>query len=254
MPVPLKCQARTPPRPNSGEPERREKRPRFAVFCIAPQNWGGGAASKSAGRLLLPLLFLIVCATGRAGAAPPAHLAAPSPPTEIPDYGGRDSAPLAVGDAAPNPAAQAGRAFEALVVVLAGVAGTVYALKRFGWVTPGADGQPARIALPQMGRSSAAAALPGDAPVRVVSSQALPGGAMLHVVRVSGKNLLLAATAQSVTSVAEWPAEAEALDTVADFEEYLSRADGQEAPSSGIAAANARLRSLLSRPQPEELP
>ena len=39
----------------------------------------------------------------------------------------------------------------------------------------------------------------------VESSQTLPGGAMLHVVSVPGRTLLLAATPQTVTAVAEWP-------------------------------------------------
>ena len=177
-----------------------------------------------------------------------------SAPAAIPDYGGRDSAPLAVADNAPNPAAQAGRALEALVLVLAGIVGLVYVLKRYGLVSGGADGKPARITLAGgLGRM----ALPSSAaasPVTVVSSQSLPGGAMLHVVTVSGRTLLLAATAQSVTSVAEWPAEAEATPRNADeasaFEDYLARADA----ASPLGAANARLRSLLSRPQPGDAP
>ena len=180
---------------------------------------------------------------GSVQAAPPVNSPAP---VSVPDYGGRDSSPLAVaGDAAPNPAAQAGRALEALVVVLAGIVGVVYVLKRFGLVKPGAGGQPARIIGPNFGRSP----LNESPEVIVVSTQTLPGGAMLHVVRVAEKNLLLAATAQTVTTVAEWPAEKhETPGTIADFEDHLSRAD----PASGIAAANARLRSLLSPTQPEE--
>ena len=77
---------------------------------------------------------------------------------------------------------------------------------------------------------------------------------MLHVVRVAGKNLLLAATAQSVTTVTEWPIlDAEPVNMADEFEEYLSRANPNAPdPASGIAAANARLRSLLSSPKPEE--
>jgi len=184
-----------------------------------------------------------------------AGIAHASPPASTPDYGGRDSAPLTtVGDAAPDPAAQAGRALEALVVVLAGVAGVVYLLKRFNLVQPGANGKPARISAPSFRRSPNAT----GAGVAVVSSQTLPGGMMLHVVRVAGKNLLLAATAQSVTAVTEWPI-SEAEPAMADeFEEYLTRANpnfsNPNAPdaASGIAAANARLRSLLSSPKPEE--
>lgn len=184
-------------------------------------------------------------------AAPPA-----SAPASTPDYGGRDSAPLtSVGDAAPDPAAQAGRALEALVVVLAGVAGVVYLLKRFNLVQPGINGKPARISGPAFGRSPRTE----SADVAVVSSQTLPGGTMLHVVRVDGKNLLLAATAQSVTTVTEWAiSDTETAGMADEFEEYLTRANPNALDSasgisaSGIAAANARLRSLLSSQKPEK--
>ena len=193
----------------------------------------------------LVLSLLLSCASGSVHASPPA-----SAPASVPDYGGRDSAPLTtVGDAAPAPAAQAGRALEALVVVLAGVAGTVYLLKRFDLVKPGAGGKPARISAPSFSRSPAV-----NADIAVVSSQTLPGGMMLHVVRVAGKNLLLAATAQSVTTVTEWPvSDAEPANMADEFEEYLARANPNAAdPLSGVAAANARLRSLLSSQKPEE--
>jgi len=199
-------------------------------------------------RTLLMVSLLATLGTGRLGAAPPAApIAAPAAPAAIPNYGGRDSAPLAAGDgAAPNPAAQAGRALEALVLVLAGAAGVVYALKRFGLVQPGADGKPARILLSGLGRAPAASTGLGADGVSVESSRTLPGGAMLHVVRVPGRTLLLAATPQSVTAVAEWPDAPEAADGAGAFEDFLARAD---APASGAAAANARLRSLLPRPK-----
>jgi flagellar biogenesis protein FliO len=201
--------------------------------------------------LLLLGIVLGSVSIASAFAAPPASVApaaAPASlpaPVTIPDYGGRDSAPLSAPSDAPNPAAQAGRAVEALVIVLVGVVGVVYALRRFGWVKPGINGQPAKITL--TGRVAANA---GTSPVAVLSSQSLPGGAMLHVVQVDDRCLLLAATAQSVTNVAEWPASLTTSDDAAGFEEYLARADN--APNSGIAAANARLRSLLSRPDLEE--
>ena len=195
---------------------------------------------------LLTVFLLAALGTGRLGAAPPAP--APSAPAAIPNYGGRDSAPLVAGDeAAPNPVAQAGRALEALVLVLAGAAGVVYALKRFGLVQPGADGKPARIILSGLGRAPAASAGLADADVSVESSRTLPGGAMLHVVRVPGRTLLLAATPQSVTTVAEWADVHESTDGGGNaFEDFLARAD---APGTNVAAANARLRSLLSRPK-----
>lgn len=190
------------------------------------------------------LLIALMCLPGGA----PVHAAPPAsspPPAAVPDYGGRDSSPLAAVDTAPNPAAQAGRAVEALVVVLAGVVGVVYLLKRFGLVKPGVNGQAARITGPKFGRP------PGDEEtgVRVISSQTLPGGAMLHVVRVAEKTLLLAATPSAVTAVAEWPAAGAVPepDSSGEFEGYLARA----APASAIADANARLRSLLSPSEPE---
>jgi len=200
---------------------------------------------------LLTVFLLAALGTGRLGAAPPApapSAPAPSAPAAIPNYGGRDSAPLVAGDeAAPNPVAQAGRALEALVLVLAGAAGVVYALKRFGLVQPGADGKPARIILSGLGRAPAASAGLADADVSVESSRTLPGGAMLHVVRVPGRTLLLAATPQSVTTVAEWADVHESTDGGGNaFEDFLARAD---APGTNVAAANARLRSLLSRPK-----
>ncbi len=195
-------------------------------------------------------LGLALLSAGTAQAAPP-----PSHPpvnAAVPDYGGRDSAMPAAGEAAPDPAASAGRALEALVVVLAGVAGTVYVLKRFNLVKLGAGGT-ARITGPVFGRAANDTA----SAVTVVSSQTLPGGAMLHVVRVGERALLLGATAQSVTSITEWDASSsEALTLSDDFGDYLTRAD--PAPIdlnpavSGLAAANARLRSLLAQKQPEE--
>jgi len=182
--------------------------------------------------------------SGAVQAAPPANTSIPAP-----DYGGRDSALPAVGEAAPDPAASAGRAFEALVVVLAGVGGVVYVLKRFNLVKIGTDGKTTRIVGPAFGRT--------DSEVKVVSSQTLPGGALLHVVRIGERTLLLGATAQSVTNITEWdtPKTADGASLSDEFEGYLSRADpSRPDPASGIAAANARLRSLLSpKPPPEDL-
>ena len=195
----------------------------------------------------LILLVLLALPGGPVYAGPPA----PAPPAKaaVPDYGGRESAMPAVGESAPDPAASAGRALEALVVVLAGVGGVVYGLKRFNLVKSSADGT-ARITGPVFGRPASGK----DSAVTVVSSQSLPGGAMLHVVRVGERNLLLAATAQSVTSITEWDTPDQEAATLSDgFEDYLARADPNPRDSaSGIAAANARLRSLLSPKQPEE--
>ena len=199
--------------------------------------------------LALLVLSLALVTASAVQASPPS-----SAPASVPDYGGRDAPLAGAGDAAPDPAGQAGRALEALVVVLAGVAGTVYLLKRFNLVQPGVGGKAARISASSFGRSPAA----DSGSVAVVSSQSLPGGMMLHVVRVAGKNLLLAATSQSVTTITEWSASerelaAEPVSMADEFAEYLARADSAAGrSSSGIAAANARLRSLLSAQKPEE--
>ena len=201
-----------------------------------------------------PLKLFAACfglawlASGAVQAAPPASTPSPA----APDYGGRDSALPTVGEAAPDPAASAGRAFEALVVVLAGVGGVVYVLKRFNLVKLGADGKTARITGPAFGRTAVSSA---ETEVKVVSSQTLPGGALLHVVRIGDRTLLLGATAQSVTNITEWdtPATADGVSLADEFEGYLSRADpNRPDPASGIAAANARLRSLLSPKPPED--
>jgi len=196
----------SPPAPILGSKRWR------GLFCLfrLPRIGAGGL-----------LLCILLSCIGPVKAAPP--LKTPSA-SAIPDYGGRESAPVAVGDAAPNPLAQMGRAAEALVIVLAGVVGVVYALKRFGLVTPGANGKPGRIALNNLSRVRAAQASSGS-PVTILSSQSLPGGAMLHLVSVAGRNLLLGVTPQSVSALTEWPAAEETGDEAASFDEYLSRAD-----------------------------
>ncbi len=196
------------------------------------------------------LCFLLAC-LGPVHAAPPPPSPPPAAPLAMPDYGGRESAPVAAGDAAPNPLAQMGRAVEALVIVLAGVVGVVYGLKRFGLVTPGENGKPGRIAWSGLSRARASQSA-GDFPVTVLSSQPLPGGAMLHVVSVAGRNLLLAATPQSVSALTEWPAAEQSVPETEGFDEFLARADASS--GGGIAAANARLRSLMAHPPAKETP
>ncbi len=235
----------TPPAPNPGGAGEKEQTqgPSLRGFPVwLPQNWGRGG-------LFCALCLLTTLGTARVCAAPGVPAPAPAQGA-IPNYGARDGAPLQSGEAAPNPAAQAGRAVEALVLVLAGVVGVVYALKRFGLVQGGADGRPARIMLSGLGRAPEATVGPASPVVTVESSQTLPGGATLHVVAVPGRTLLLAATPHTVTAVAEWPDGAGTAEDAAAFEDYLARADAPEAPETGIAAANARLRALLSRPQP----
>ena len=202
----------------------------------------------------LLLLTAPVCAAppapAPAASAPAASAPAASAPAAIPDYGGRDSAPLGTGADAPNPAAQAGRAVEALVLVLLGIGGVVYGLKRFGLVQPGLDGKPARINFNALSGRAAAPRAAETSPVVVQASQTLPGGATLHLVTVRGRTLLLGATPQSVQTLTEWrDGMAEEEDETQAFESYLARAAAGETPdpASALSAANARLRSLLDR-------
>ena len=202
------------------------------------------------------LLLVFLLALGPVSAAAPAspHSTAPAS-SQLPDYGGRESTPVVVDEAAPSPLAQMGRATEALVIVLAGIVGVVYALKRFGLVKPGENGKPAKLALENFGafrRSRGDGAGGDESPVTVLSSQTLPGGAMLHVVSVAGKNLLLGVTPQSVSTLTEWPAAEGVSADGASFEEYLTRADSPPTVGSTLAAANARLRSLMGRPPTED--
>ncbi len=182
--------------------------------------------------------------------AAPAPVAS-APAATIPDYGGRDSAPLGTGAEAPNPAAQAGRAVEALVLVLLGIGGVVYGLKRFGLVQPGEGGKPARINLNALsGRAAVPRAAAEASPVVVQATQTLPGGATLHLVTVRGRTLLLGATPQSVQTLTEWRDGMAEEDETQAFESYLARADAAGEtpdPASPLSAANTRLRSLLDR-------
>ena len=202
------------------------------------------------------LLLVFLLALGPVSAAAPASPhSTPPAAAPLPDYGGRESTPVVVDEAAPSPLAQMGRATEALVIVLAGIVGAVYALKRFGLVKPGENGKPAKLALENFGafrRSRGDGAVGDESPVTVLSSQTLPGGAMLHVVSVAGKNLLLGVTPQSVSTLTEWPAAEGVSADGASFEEYLTRADSPPTVGSTLAAANARLRSLMGRPPTED--
>lgn len=193
---------------------------------------------------------------GPAWAAP----GAPSPATPpaartVPDYGGRDApgglAPASATEAAGplNPLAQAGRALEALVIVLALVVVVVYGLKRLGIVGPVSGGR-LHFGLPPPAVRSSTDGL------RVLSSHALPGtpGAAVHLLSVADRTLLVGATAQSVTLLTEWDAEQAEPSTDA-FDSYLAR---QEiAPDvlestlrdaeDRVARAADSLQSLLAR-------
>ena len=203
------------------------------------------------------LCVLLLMASATVHAAPP-NAPAPAPtvtaPGAIPDYGGRDSAPLATGDAAPNPAAQAGRALEALVLVLAGVGGSCVSAQtlRAGAAERGRQAGADQFLRPEPpdahrhaggargdSRIVPAAARRCDAACRhragpdpaarrrlAIRSSPSPNGPR-PIRRTSRKRGLRRRLLKSI-----WPA--------------------PTLPSSGIAAANQRLRSLLSRPQPKD--
>ncbi len=190
-------------------------------------------------------------------AAPPAPPAAA--PAGIPDYGGRDApgglAPASAKEAAAgpiNPLAQAGRALEALVIVLLVVVGVVYGLKRLGVVAPTTGGR-LRFGLP-------APLSTGADGLRVVSSQMLAGtpGAAVHLLSVSNRTLLVGATAQSVTLLAEWESD-KAEPSPDAFDAYLARQEiAPETPESTLRDAENRvaraadsLHALLARERGE---
>ena len=205
-------------------------------------------------RLSLVFGGLVLLLTAPVCAAPPVPVPpVPAPSASaIPDYGGRESAPLGTGTEASNPAAQAGRAVEALVLVLLGIGGVIYGLKRFGLVQPGMNGKPAQINFAGLSAAVSRPAAGTASPVVVEASQTLPGGIVLHLVTVHGRTLLLGAAPQSVQTLTEWrDGTAEEDDETQAFEAYLSRANAAAAetsdPTSALSAANARLRSLLDR-------
>lgn len=223
-----------------------------------------------------------------AAAPPPSH----SPATAkhaakqrvIPDYGGRDSTIESTIDqsgaaTAVDPMAQAGRAFEALVVVLALVVGGLFLLKKSGVIKSGADTSGTAAQAPWSFLKSLAR--PANAPppssepttelLSVIGSQTLPqsGGARLHLVSVGDRLLLIGATSQSVTVLTEVAqigefsdnpksaAFAETQQDEAAFADYLERIGLQPPPAAvgktvgaTLSAATGRLQSLL-RPHVE---
>ena len=189
------------------------------------------------------LLALVVMQGGQVYAAPPA-----AKTLTLPDYGGRDTPASALaGDVAAsptNPLAQAWRACEALALVLGGIVTVVYALKRFGIVRDGDTKLNWTRGLPRPAAISS--------PITVLSSQPLPGGAMLHIISAGGQTFLLAATTQTVSLISELPLtpeSAETPDEAAAFSTYLNQAGIALPPESAIAAATDRLKSLLARSQ-----
>lgn len=190
-------------------------------------------------------LFLALLLTGPCLAAPPAAPAkatAPAAPVSassavaahgsaspaaLPDYGGRDTPGLlaGVGTDAPNPLAQAGRSLLALMVVLGGIIGVVTVLKRSGYTGSGplglaflsglralrsAAAPVTEAATPAVADQVTAAAASGSGPLTLLQSQALPGGGAVHLLSVDGSTrVLVGATAQGVSLLAEWEWEEE---------------------------------------------
>ena len=201
----------------------------------------------------------------------------PPIPKVIPDYGGRDGAAGAsfegaAGVDAPNPLAQAWRAFEALVIVLALVFGGLYLLKRYGVLEAGkfshkgAGGAGAALrAAARMRITGSAPADSGDGAIQLLSTQPLPGnpGACVHLLTIDGKSFLVGATSQSVTLMSEWehddPEDGPDV-TPQAFSDYLTR-QGAPAPGpfehdiveSRVSEANERLREMLTRVRGEQM-
>ena len=243
---------------------------------------------------ILPALGLLcLLAVAPVQAAPPSSTPAPpllgaggangaggrSSSAPLPDYGGRD-APLmpsdAAGTALPNPLAQAGRALEALVIVLVGVVGVLYLLKRLGVTgtrqSPPELGAGGRSSLFPWGakntRLPATSVAGSPFSLNIVQSQALPGagGATLHLLSVNDDTLLLlGATPQGITLLAQWDDDGE-KETVeeapaekAAFDEYLRFAGIGSGPSPARAAGGAHRRDrrpppVPARPQPRAHP
>ena len=221
---------------------------------------------------------------GRGAGGEASKPVASAPSTDaLPDYGGRDAIGSAVdsagGDAPASPLSQAWRAFEALVVVLACIAGVLFFLKKYGLVKEGmfpAGGVKPKAGLtgmalsawqgflrsgtrPQTVNADAATAL------TVLSSTILPGPApaSVHLVEVAGRRFLLGATAGSMTLLSDWdsePAVDEAEPPIESeddrFESYLNRMGmtaqtPPEVVGERVSQTADRLQALLARAREE---
>jgi flagellar biogenesis protein FliO len=177
----------------------------------------------------------------------------------IPDYGGRDSEipldePKDAGIPTMDPIGQAVRAIEALGIVLAIVVGAVFAIKRSGLVkaTSKSPFQTAvaeaavnrfiradRLRGAAVGKPAPTAAAKG--PIELLGSQVLDGGTGVHLVLVKGRTLLLGASAQAVSVLAEWndenapepdPVSTGAADRLQALLEHSRRSDLRQAAFS----------------------
>jgi len=205
--------------------------------------------------------------------------AAPAAVRALPDYGGRDgitgTASAAQSSPVLNPLAQAWRAFEALVIVLALVVGGLYLLKRSGMLKPDGSASgpmPLLAAMPGFLKALKPAKTSVSAPsqtetspapwITMLGSQALPTvpGASLHLISVGGKTLLLGATAQSVALISEVDAARReefvpSMDTgqmPSSFDGYLVQADQSPLRQSNetellMGATTMRLQAMIAR-------
>lgn len=211
-------------------------------------------------------------------AAPPLHspggVKRLSKPRVIPDYGGRDSNIEATLDqsgaaTAVDPLAQAGRAIEALVVVLCLVVGGLFLLKKSGVIKAesghaAAPGNSLLSFLKRGPRPDSVISSHGEPTAEllsVIGSQDLPqsGGARLHLVSVGDRLLLIGATPQSVTlltevaQIAEFsdnPRSASLTETREEetaFADYLERIGIPSAPSNVVKSVSANLSATTGR-------
>jgi hypothetical protein len=210
--------------------------------------------------------LLSLVALGPCAAAPPKSpvpLSATTSPAAVPDYGGRDAPGLlaGAGTAAPDPAAQAGRALLSLVLVLGGVFGVVTLLKRGGYTGGGPVGTALiaglqHFSMPSSQKTIGNTPVGTSGPLSLLQSQSLPGGGAVHLLSVQDRTLILVgATAQGVSLIAEWEpedqtdlADTETMETAsntdANFQDFLARADLPPSPVEHVRVE--RLSDLLS--------
>ena len=219
--------------------------------------------------LVLALALSVIRPAGAQTPAPPkraapAVAAKPAPPA-LPDYGGRDGVVSTVdnsGAQTMNPLAQAGRAFEALVIVLALVVGGLYLLKRSGLIKGDGTTPWTRAGRSAPPRASVPAAASTTDLITVLGTQTLPNGsgADIHLIAVGSRTFLLGATPQQVTLLTELDLlsdtdAAETPQSQAAFDAYLSKAGIAPEPKTtsrrvaedALSATADRLQSLLAR-------
>lgn len=237
-------------------------------------------------RWLLSSLLLALLLTGSCAANSPAPqrsvsvaqrsapAAKPPVPAALPDYGGRESPSVltGVGADAPNPIVQAGRSVLALVVVLGGVVGVITLLKRSGYTGSSPIGlcflsglrsvafQSSRNGEHRNDTVDSKEETGNDTPLMLTQSQALPGGGSVHLLTVNGTTrILVGATAQSVSLIAEWEweeTETEASSKIVpnpvsnrSFSQHLARAGAAPAFQNKLSdlLADTRVQTIENK-------